>query len=156
MLRGLLPQTYHYLYSPWWHHRKFIFFFQTDKHNSLCQNQDFSRFLKIWLVLSWLANNWNWNEFRGINKCDYIFTLVSCGNSLKSIFLQCTGGGCLFQKSWSLKKNVSNWTCIEPIIRRRQESWCLHIFSSPATVFVKLTFYSRDLFVQPMQLNSFN
>ena len=60
--------------------------FQTDEQNILCLNWDFSRLLKIWLVLPWLAENWNWNEFRGINKFDYFFTPVSRGNSSRSIF----------------------------------------------------------------------
>ena len=56
----------------------FLSFFQTDKPNILCRNQDFSRFLQIWLILSWLAENWNWN--------DYFLTPVSRGNWLRSIF----------------------------------------------------------------------
>ena len=52
----------------------------------LVSKPGFLEFLEIWLVLSWLAENWNWNEFRVINKFDYFFTPVSCGNLSRSIF----------------------------------------------------------------------
>ena len=54
-------------------------FVYKHKQNILCLDRDFLRFLEIWLVLSWLGENWNWNEFRGINKLTTFWPLLVVG-----------------------------------------------------------------------------